>query len=71
MHWLLGEVWDIKAYITGLEVSPMRRHSLLAELGINSRPSDDLELAVKGIWDGVDEFNIIGIKEVVYHQVSG
>ncbi len=66
----LGEVRDVKEYITGLEVSPMGRCSLLEGLRINSQSSDNLELARKELWrasdcfrgGGGDEFNIIGIQ---------
>ncbi len=64
----LGEVRDVKKYVTGLEVSPTGRCSLLERLRINSQSSDHLELATKELWrisgcfrGGGDEFNIIGI----------
>ncbi len=46
----LGEVRGVKEYVTGLEVSPMGRWSLLEGLRINSQSSDHLELASKEIW---------------------
>ncbi len=64
----LGEVWDVKEYAIGLEVSPMGRCSLLEGLRIKSQPSDHLELASKELWRasdcfrGGDEFNIIGVQ---------
>ncbi len=45
-----GYVWDVKAYVTGLEVSPAGRCSLLAVLRINYHFSDHLELATKELW---------------------
>ncbi len=63
----LGEVRDVKEYVTGLEVSPTGRCSLLEGLMINSQFSDHLELATKELrstsacfWG--DEFNIIDIQ---------
>ncbi len=35
---MLNEVWDVKEYVTGLEVSPTGRCSLLEGLRINSLP---------------------------------
>ncbi len=43
-------VRDVKAYVTGLQVSPMRMHSLLEELRIKSQSSGHLELASKDLW---------------------
>ncbi len=47
MGWALDEVRDVKAYATGLEVSPTEKCSLLEGLRINSQSSDHLELAAK------------------------
>ncbi len=52
----LGEVWDVKEYVTGLEVSPTGRCSLLGGLRINSQSSDHLELASKELWRESDCF---------------
>ncbi len=41
----LVEVRDVKEYVTGLEVSPTERCSLLEGLSIYSQSSDHLELA--------------------------
>ncbi len=43
----LDEVRVIKEYVTGLEVSPTGRYSLLKGLRINFQSSDHLELAAK------------------------
>ncbi len=45
MDYALDEAWDFKEYVTGLEVSPTGRFSLLEGLRINSQSSDNLELA--------------------------
>ncbi len=64
----LGEVRDVKEYVTGLEVSPSGRCSPLEGLRMNSQSSDPLELASKDLWRasdcflGGDEFYIIGIQ---------
>ncbi len=67
----LGEVRDLKQYVTGLEVSPKRRCSNLEGLKINSQSSDHLELATKELWrtaacfrgGGGEEFKKIGQKK--------
>ncbi len=46
----LGEVRDVKEYVTGLEVSPACRCSLLEGLRINFQSSDHLDLASKELW---------------------
>ncbi len=65
----LNEVWDVKACVTGLEVSPKGRCLLLEELRINSQFSDHLELATKELLraavcfrGGGDEFTVIDIQ---------
>ncbi len=64
----LDEVWDVKAYVAGLEISPTGRCSLLEGLRIVSQSSDNLELATRALWKASacfrvgDEFNIIGIQ---------
>ncbi len=50
MGYALGDVWDAKEYVAGLEVSPTRRCSLLEGLRINSKSSDNLELVPKELW---------------------
>ncbi len=52
----LGEVRDVKEYVTGLEVSPTGRCSLLEGLRINSQSSDHLELTSKELWRAHDSF---------------
>ncbi len=52
----LGEVRDVKQYVTGLEVSPKRRCSNLEGLKINSQSSDHLELASQELWRASDCF---------------
>ncbi len=52
----LGEVRDVKEYITGLEVSHTGRCSLLEGLKINSQSSDHLELVAKELWRAPDCF---------------
>ncbi len=69
------EVQGVKAYVTGLEVSPTGRCSLLEGLRIYSQSSDHFELATKELWRAAacfhDEFNIIGIQLMIYRQVIG
>ncbi len=43
----LDEVWDVKEYVTGLEVNPKGVCLLLEGLGTNSQSSDHLKLATK------------------------
>ncbi len=50
MDCALDEVRDVKEYVTGLEVSPTGRCSLLDGLRINPQSSDYLQLATKEIW---------------------
>ncbi len=52
----LGEVLDVKEYVTGLEVFPTGRCSLLEGLRINTQSSDHLELASKELWRASDCF---------------
>ncbi len=52
----LGEVRDVKEYVTGLEVSPTGRCSLLEGLKINSQSSGHLEQASKELWRASDFF---------------
>ncbi len=56
MGFALGEVRDVNEYVTGLEVSPTGRCSLLEGLRINSHSSDYLELASKELWRASDCF---------------
>ncbi len=62
MAWLLAEIQNVKAYVTGLALSPKGKHSLLAGLRINSQSSDHLALAAvihgSRFLEG-DEFNIV------------
>ncbi len=68
-------MWEVKEYVTRLEVSPKGSCSLLEGLRINSQSSDNLELAIKELWNaaaclrGGDELKIIGIQEMGYRQV--
>ncbi len=52
---MLGEVWDVKTFVTGLEAFPTGRGSLLERLSINCQFFDHLELAIKE-----------GVMEMVY-----
>ncbi len=52
----LGEARDVKEYVTGLEVSPTGRCSLLEGLMTNSQSSDHLKLASKELWRASDCF---------------
>ncbi len=73
MGWLLGEVQDVKTYLTGLEVSPNGRCLFSKGLRINFQSSGHLELTAKEKrthFSGGDNFNIVGIKEMAYHQVT-
>ncbi len=62
------EVRDVKEYVTGLRVSPVRRCSLLEGLRINSqffRPfgtSGQGALEDSRLFSEADVFNIIGIQ---------
>ncbi len=74
----LGAVRVVKGHVTGLEVSPTGRCSLLEELRINSQSSGHLELATQEIWragacfgGAGNEFDIIGMQLMVYRQVIG
>ncbi len=68
---MLGEVRDVKEYATGLEVSPMRRCSLLEGLRINSQSSDHLELASKELWRASDCFRgAMSLKSSAYSKWS-
>ncbi len=59
----LGEVRDVKEYVTGLEVSPTGGCSLLEGLRNNFQSSDHLELATKELWRASDCFRgVIGIQ---------
>ncbi len=46
----LGEVWVVKEYVAGLEVSLTGRCSHLEGLRIPFPSSDHLELAAKDLW---------------------
>ncbi len=46
----LVEVRDVKAYVTGLVVSLIKRCSLLDGLSVNSQTSDHLKLVTKELW---------------------
>ncbi len=64
----LGEVRDVKEYITGLEVSPAGRCSLLEGLRINSQFSDHLELASKDLWRASDFWSsFLTIETILCH----
>ncbi len=64
----LNELRVVKGYVTGMEVSPMGRCSLLEEFRINSQSFGHSELATKEIWRtgacfrGGNVFNMIGIQ---------
>ncbi len=45
----LDEVWDVKEYVTGLEVSPTGRCSLFEGLRV-PQSSDHLEQTTKELW---------------------
>ncbi len=67
MGWVLDQVRDVKAYATGLEVSPKGGVTSLGSR-FNSRSSHLLELAAKEL---CTSFIVVGIMEVVYRQVIG
>ncbi len=60
MRYALDEVRDVKEYVTGLEVSPTGRCSLLKGLRLNSQSPDHLLRGQPLILWG-DEFNSIGV----------
>ncbi len=50
MGFALGELQDVKEYVTRPEISATRSCSLLEGLRINSQSSDHLELESKELW---------------------
>ncbi len=71
MGCVVGEVRDVKECVTGLEVSPTGRCSLLEGLRINSQSSDHLELASKELWGASDCFRgALSLTSSAYSRLS-
>ncbi len=71
MGCVVDEVRDVKEYVTGLEVSPTGRYSLLEGLMINSQSSDHLELASKELWTASDCFRgALSLTSSAYSRLS-